>query len=46
MRSAYGKHEFMYNNFRFVGIHIWNYILHHLDCDDLDVTLPKSLAPQ
>ena len=21
------KHEFMYSNFRFVGIHIWNYIL-------------------
>ena len=30
MRSAYGKHEFMYSNFRFVGIHIWNYILDHL----------------
>ena len=27
MRSAYGKHELMYSNFRFVGIHIWNYIL-------------------
>ena len=22
MRSAYGKHKFMCNNFRFVGIHI------------------------
>ena len=22
IRSAYGKHEFMYSNFRFVGIHI------------------------
>ena len=38
MRSAYGKHEFMYSNFRFVGIHIWNYILDHLD---VNVTLPK-----
>ena len=38
MRSAYGKHEFMYSNFRFVGIHIWNYILDHLD---INVTLPK-----
>ena len=38
MRSAYGKHEFMYSNFRFVGIHIWNYILVHLD---VNVTLPK-----
>ena len=38
MRSAYGKHEFMYNNFRFVSIHIWNYILDHLD---INVTPPK-----
>ena len=38
MRSAYGKHEFMYSSFRFVGIHIWNYILDHLD---INVTLPK-----
>ena len=38
MRSAYGKHEFVYNNFRFVGIHIWNYILDHLV---INVTLPK-----
>ena len=38
MRSAYGKHEFMYSNFRFVGIHIWNYILDH---SDVNVTLPK-----
>ena len=26
----------MYGNFRFIGIHIWNYMLDHLD-----VTLPK-----
>ena len=38
MRFAYGKHEFMYSNFRFVGIHTWNYILDHLD---VNVTLPK-----
>ena len=38
MRSAYGKHEFMYSNFRFVSIHIWNYILFHLD---INVTLLK-----
>ena len=28
----------MYSNFRFVGIHIWNYILDHLD---VNVTVPK-----
>ena len=27
MLSAYGKHEFKYSNFRFVGIHIWNYLV-------------------
>ena len=24
-RSAYGKHKFMYRNFRFTSVHIWNY---------------------
>ena len=43
MGSAYGKHEFMYSNFRFVGIHIWNYILDHLD---VNVTLPKFKKKQ
>ena len=38
LRAAYGKHSFMYNNFRFVGIHIWNYIIDHLD---IKVSLPK-----
>ena len=27
MRSAFGKHEFMYSNFRFGGVNIWNYIV-------------------
>ena len=36
--TAYGKHEFMYSNFRFIGIHMCNYILNHLD---VNVTLPK-----
>ena len=30
--------EFMYSNFRFVDIHIWNYILDHLD---VNVMIPK-----
>ena len=38
MRSAYIKHDFMYNNFRYIGIHIWNYIY---ILDHFDVTLPK-----
>ena len=40
MRSAYGKHEFMYSNFRFSGIHIWSYILDHLD---VNVTLATKI---
>ena len=38
LRAAYGKHNFMYSNFRFVGIKIWNYITEHLD---INITLPK-----
>ena len=38
LRAAYGKHNFMYSNFRFVGIKIWNYITDHLD---INITLPK-----
>ena len=38
LRAAYGKHCFMYNNFRFVGTQIWNYIIDHLD---IKVSLPK-----
>ena len=38
IRSAYGKHKIMYSNFHFVGIHICNYLLDHLD---VNVTLPK-----
>ena len=38
LRAAYGKHNFMHNNFRFVGTQIWNYIIDHLD---IKVSLPK-----
>ena len=38
LRAAYGKHCFMYNNFRFVGTQIWNYTIDHLD---IKVSLPK-----
>ena len=38
LRAACGKHNFMYSNFRFVGIKIWNYITDHLD---INITLPK-----
>ena len=38
LRAVYGKHNFMHNNFRFVGTQIWNYIIDHLD---IKVYLPK-----
>ena len=36
--AAYGKHLFMYNNFRFGGTQIWNYIIDHLD---IKVSVPN-----
>ena len=41
LRAAYRKHCFMYNNFRFVGTHIWNYIIDHLD---IKVSLPVIIV--
>ena len=38
LRAAFGKHNFMFSNFRFVGMEIWNYITDHLD---INITLPK-----
>ena len=26
IRSACGKHKFMYRNFRFISVHVWNYL--------------------
>ena len=26
IRSAYGKHKFMYRNFKFISVHVWNYL--------------------
>ena len=31
IRSAYGKHKFMYRNFRFTSVHIWNYLTSKAD---------------
>ena len=24
--AYYGKHKFMYRNFRFISVHVWNYL--------------------
>ena len=29
--SAYGKHKFMYRNFRFTSVHIWNYLASNIN---------------
>ena len=26
IRSTHGKHKFMHRNFRFVNVHVWNYL--------------------
>ena len=26
IRSSYGKHKFMYRNFRFISVLVWNYL--------------------
>ena len=31
IRSAYGKHKFMYRNFRFTSVHIWNYLASNIN---------------
>ena len=29
--SAYGKQKFMYRNFRFTSVHIWNYLTSNIN---------------
>ena len=43
LRSVHGKHQYMYCNFRFVGIKIWNYITDHLNVNVSLVSFKKSL---
>ena len=31
IRSAYGKHKFMYRNFRFTSVHIWDYLASNIN---------------
>ena len=31
IRSAYGKQKFMYRNFRFTSVNIWNYIASNIN---------------
>ena len=38
LRAAYGKHSFMYSNFRFVGTKIWNCVTDHLN---INITVSK-----
>ena len=36
IRSAFSRHKYMYRNFRFISIHIWNLVISHVN---VDVTL-------
>ena len=31
IHSPYGKHKFMYRNFRFTSVHIWNYLASNIN---------------
>ena len=31
IRAAYGKHKFMYRNFRFTSVYIWNYLASNIN---------------
>ena len=35
IRSAYGKHKFMYWNFRFTTVYIWNYFTSNININTL-----------
>ena len=31
IRSAFSKHRYMYSNFRFISVHIWNLVISHIN---------------
>ena len=43
LRSAIGRHKFIYKNFRFISVHIWNNITDKIDTDSSLLTFKKQL---
>ena len=31
IRSAFNRHKYMYRNFRFISVHIWNLVISHIN---------------
>ena len=42
IRSAFSRHKYMYKNYRFISIHIWNLVISHVN---IDVTLSIFKSP-
>ena len=45
LRSAVGRHKFIYKNFRYISVHIWNNITDKIDTDTSLLTFKKQLKP-
>ena len=44
LRSAIGRHKFIYKNFRYISVHIWNNIItDKIDTDTSLLTFKKQL---
>ena len=43
LRSAIGRHKFIYKNFRYISVHIWNNITDKIDTDTSLLTFKKQL---
>ena len=43
LRSAIGRHKFIYKNFRYISVHIWNNITDKIDTGTSLLTFKKQL---
>ena len=43
LRSAIGRHKFIYKNFRYISVHIWNNITDKIDTDTSLLAFKKQL---
>ena len=43
LRSAIGRHKYIYKNFRYISVHIWNNITDKIDIDTSLITLKKTI---
>ena len=43
LRSAIGRHKFIYTNFCYISVHIWNTITDKIDTDTSLLTFKKTI---